>query len=260
MTEIETHVETALSRLTESLRGKPKTEGLVKALAGYAQTVESALQGLYDGTRIDTAEGVALDALGAIVGQAREGVSDAIYRLRIKARVAVTRSRARASDLVRVVRALEPLATVEIEEFFPASLHVTIAGVAVDAPTLAIYAAFIRAARGAGIGALLLGSPFGAEEIFTLAPLTTLVVSVPAGGFGARFVVESTEGFPESGTLRASAYEGNEEFLTYGSKTATSFEQVESPSNDHDAGVQIGLKSFSGRAFDNGHFIGSEIA
>ena len=240
MEPIKTHVKDALGRLVESLKEKPRIEGLLKALVSRTKELENQLFGLYEGTRLEQAEGAQLDQIGELVGQEREGVTDSVYRTRIRARVAANRSRGRFYDILRVLKTLEPDAFIHLSEFPPASFLAVFEGVTVSEEDAAIYAEFLKMSRSAGVNAQLLSSEFSDGERFSLVPVAVLAVSLSAGSNPTASVkVDSTKGFSDSGVLVLNLGESGEEQLTYGSKTDTSFEQVSLNSNDVDAGAQI---------------------
>lgn len=75
---------------------------LLIALMGEFQVLEEAINQLYTGYWIDEAVGAQLDVLGKIVGQARQGFSDADYRRLIRARISVNRSKGTIEDILKV--------------------------------------------------------------------------------------------------------------------------------------------------------------
>lgn len=75
---------------------------LLTAWLSGVQDVENVLQQLYSNRSIDTAVGYQLEVLGRLVGQGREGLSDDIYRRRIRARVSANRSKGTISEIIKV--------------------------------------------------------------------------------------------------------------------------------------------------------------
>lgn len=70
------------------------------------QALEDAAQQLLSLFSIDDSEGVQLDILGRVVGQPRNSVSDALYRVYLRARILANRSTGTVEDLYRVLNAL----------------------------------------------------------------------------------------------------------------------------------------------------------
>ena len=96
--------------------------------------------------------------LGRIVGEPRQGATDADYRLRVRASIRVNRSDGTIEDVIDVVRlligpVLLPSATIKLTEYYPAAFVLRITGLIISPVLQAlIYSSFIRQARGAGIG------------------------------------------------------------------------------------------------------------
>ena len=111
----------------------------LKVLASYlteVQALENALWDLYIGTMLPNAKGDALDMIGALVGQAREGRTDASYILWIQSRITVLRSSGRPRDIYAAVLPLLPAgSTARLIEYGDASFTVTFSATLTAAPT-----------------------------------------------------------------------------------------------------------------------------
>ena len=108
-----TVVARAQSRLTGAYAKQPNVRAWCAAMAQPWQDLENAAFGLYLGLRLGSAPTYALpqtnaafDVLGAIVGQARLGLSDADYQTMIYLRIAANRSNARAIDFSTMAQIL----------------------------------------------------------------------------------------------------------------------------------------------------------
>lgn len=151
METITDHAEQAAALLATQFRDKPKLRGLVQAKARQDQAVESALAQLH-ASSLDTDEGAQLDGLGAIVGEPRQGASDATYRNRIRARVRLNVGSGTAEDMIAIASLLSPPgALVEVVEEFPAAMTVRVLGVRVTAEDGAFLARILRQARAGGV-------------------------------------------------------------------------------------------------------------
>jgi hypothetical protein len=86
--QITTHKEDAKDRLLQQYKGSATMEGTLDAFVEQIQILEDVLFQLQgQRLKIQDTEGEQLDRLGVIVGQAREGRTDAEYRVRILARI-----------------------------------------------------------------------------------------------------------------------------------------------------------------------------
>jgi hypothetical protein len=96
------HVAEGLARVVSQYRGKPKLSAYYACFLQQVQYLEDEIQleaAVWD---LDTATGWRLDVLGARVGQARVGTTDATYRLYIKARIWANRSLGKVGDIRRI--------------------------------------------------------------------------------------------------------------------------------------------------------------
>lgn len=93
------HIPDGLRFLITQYRGKPKLTAYIAIFLNQVQLLEDAIHATVSAWDIETAIGWRLDAIGALVGQARIGETDAIYRAFVKARIRANRSLGRPSDL-----------------------------------------------------------------------------------------------------------------------------------------------------------------
>lgn len=98
------HVETALSRILYQFKEKPKFEAFITAFVQQFQDIEDVIGQLLTDRQIDTATGENLNVLGRIVGQPREGRTDADYRLWIKARIQINKSSGTTEEIYNVLK------------------------------------------------------------------------------------------------------------------------------------------------------------
>lgn len=147
------HVAIAIGRLRAKFRGKTTIEDLVRSLLEEGATVEAELTKLRDNRSVDTATGVVLNMLGALVGEPRRGDVDDDYRRRIRARIAINRSSGMVEDIIRVVRLVlsDEAAFIRVYNGGTAEARVTIEDVAVDSDLADQIGASAREAIGAGI-------------------------------------------------------------------------------------------------------------
>ncbi len=134
-----------------------KIELLIESLAGPAEDLETTLYDLLTLRGVETAIGAQLDVLGAIVGQAREGLSDDDFRRYIRARIAANKSEGTVPDLLLVVRQVlgDAEADPVVHQQYPAAVVVRVLDRAIPTATAEIMAKFLRAAAAAGVRVIL---------------------------------------------------------------------------------------------------------
>lgn len=100
------HADVGASMLLSQLRGKPRLEALLAAVLGEVQALEDAIWDVYVDRRLEHADGVRLDAIGAVVKQARGSLADdEDYRAAIRGRILANRSSGSHPEVVAVMRA-----------------------------------------------------------------------------------------------------------------------------------------------------------
>jgi hypothetical protein len=164
------HVQEALDRLPTQYTSDVGVTTLLAALAQPAQALEDTLRDMLLKRAVDTAEGAQLDIIGKLVGQARGGQDDGVYRRYIRARIKTSRSRGVTEDLITIAKlVVDDLdATIVIEQQQIASVIVRVTEVGVDEDTATAAIAFLRLAVVAGVRVILESSPEAAADTFTL--------------------------------------------------------------------------------------------
>lgn len=161
-TRIDDHAEQALERLTQSYSDALGVRGMVTVLAGAVQDIEDAL----DAVRTmrfkqgGVLEGAQLDTLGAVVGQPRQGLGDAVYTVLILGAIARNNSQATVENLLALAGLIYQAGAVFVAtpnggcrapQTAPAGLQLAVGSPQTDA---ALYPTLMRAlqqAIGAGI-------------------------------------------------------------------------------------------------------------
>jgi len=146
---IPNHGDYAVARLSEQYKDAPSMVALMRAIAVEHQNTEDIVIQLY-GSTIENASGHELDVIGTIVGQARKGKSDEVYRIWVRARMMANRSTGTGEELLAIVymvtRGLVPII---ISEIFPAGVVVQLgAATFIDASEVA---ELLQSARAAAI-------------------------------------------------------------------------------------------------------------
>lgn len=122
-----------LGVLITQYQDSPRLKSFICGILAPLQEIENVVNfTLTDVLDIETAEGVHLDLIGAIVGEPRAGFSDADYRRALRVRILVNRSDGKAEQMIRVVTLWTDGADVEIGEFPPAAMEITTLDYAAD--------------------------------------------------------------------------------------------------------------------------------
>lgn len=100
------HVEEGLELQLHQFTNSPKLKALLSALLRQLDRIEDAIGQLQDGQWFDNAKGAALDSIGRLVGQQRNTMNDDDFRLWMRARIVVNRSRGTPDDIIRVLKTL----------------------------------------------------------------------------------------------------------------------------------------------------------
>jgi hypothetical protein len=233
------HVSGALGRLCEQFKRKPNIIKLVTALAQPSQAIEDALMALFTQRSINTAIGAQLDALGTIVGQARGGLSDADFRRYIRARIATNSSDGTVEELISVGRLVlnDPSSQFAILRVGVAAVLVRAFGTAINDSLASILISFLRDARDGGVKLTLESTPaLDASTFFTA--VTAFTTSALAIG-NTSIAVDSTIGFPSSGSVTLDVGGSNVETVTYGATDATHFKNCSPLIKTHTIGARV---------------------
>jgi hypothetical protein len=100
------HEREALDRLISQYQDRPRIAAWIGSYARMWQGAEDALWDIIASRLLASATGVHLNLLGQLVGQPRQGQTDDVYRVFIRGRIAVNRSRGRGNNVIRVAKAL----------------------------------------------------------------------------------------------------------------------------------------------------------
>lgn len=164
------HVASALARLPQQFRDKPKVVSLVTALARSKQSLEDALIDLLLLRYIDTATGPQLDVIGRIVGQPRLQLSDDDYRRYIRARVQTNRSTGTGKRIIRISKLIlnDSTLRVVLRNYGTAGYHAKILDGTVDGDLADILLSFLTDGTVGGVRVVLETLPAGPDDSFRL--------------------------------------------------------------------------------------------
>ena len=169
------HAEQAVARLADVFRVGTSVPALVRVMTRPIQDLEDAAWQVRLARSIDGGSGAQLDVIGRIVGQQREGRTDDIYRLWLRARVLLNRGSGTGDDILGIFAAvMQGSTTLQLEEQYPAGLVLRIGSAAVIDPAAA--SEILQLAKMAGVRAIL--------ESATTIDTTSFAFDDNGAGFG----------------------------------------------------------------------------
>jgi hypothetical protein len=134
------HVAAAKARLLQQYKHSERFSSLIEILFGQQiQEIEDAAYPFYGRLDIDGSQGVQLDGIGTIVGLARAGWDDALYRILLKAKVGKNVSRGTIEDVISVWQLLAQAGQIQVVETYPAQIDLYS-----DTPIDGAIAGFVR--------------------------------------------------------------------------------------------------------------------
>lgn len=162
------HVQEAIDRLPTQYTSDAGVTTLLAALARPAQALEDTLQDMLLNRAVDTAEGAQLDIIGKLVGQARGGQLDDVYRRYIRARIKTSRSKGIVEDLIRIATlVIDDLdARIWVDQQGIAGVNIVVQDAGIDEDTAAATILFLRLAVAAGVRVIIESSPSPPDETF----------------------------------------------------------------------------------------------
>lgn len=121
------------------------------------QPLESCLQQLLTQRSIDTAIGVNLDVIGAIVAQPRNGLDDDTYRRYCRANITAHRSKGRVEDLITVSDLIifDDDAVITVQPQPVATVVVAILGVGISDDLALVLFTFLQRTVAVGVRLIL---------------------------------------------------------------------------------------------------------
>lgn len=250
LAQITDHTDRAVARLPSQFRESPVFVALMRAFAGPGQGVEDALWALLVLRDIINGTGATLDGIGDLVGQPRNGQLDDQYRRYILTRILVNRSTGVTRDLIRVTRAAlapETALRVQVDRQGIASAVVRVLEYVTPDVAADDLIAFLRDATKAGVRVLLETLVELEDTSFTFARAAFADGALTATD--TEILVNSTAGFPTSGTLDVDIGLAEEEQVTYDGVTPTSFLNCSPLADDHDDRAVVSLAGAPGLGF-----------
>lgn len=172
------HVPIGLGRLIMQFKGKPRMEALLAAFLWEGQKVENALYSLLTRKLDDpNLAGESMDVIGRIVGQARQGQSDADYLPYLRARIKTNLSDGRLETILSILVFLIGTSTPIVVREYTKALELEVDNMTANA--YAIWSQFLRFAKDPGTSLALIFSKVPAAQTFkyTSSNSTTLTMT-----------------------------------------------------------------------------------
>ncbi len=122
ITKITTHEIDGLARRLQQYKGKDNFKSVYEVLLAQVQDCENELFELLELLDINTASGLWLDVIGAILGVERLNTTDAVYRALIKAQIGINNSEGTVNEVVSIFKILTNSTDVLLNELDYASI------------------------------------------------------------------------------------------------------------------------------------------
>ena len=227
------HVSSALARLAVQFEEATNLRAIVSAGVGSVQTAEDVLWELYSERLLSGAVGDQLDAIGAVVGQARESATDDQYRARLRGRILANRSDNSIETLLAIVRAvLGDTVAATFATRAPAAFTIDVAGT-VTADDASVLAGLIADARAAGVGGQLITSTSPDADTFAFQDPVGFIAALTGSGAATLVITGDATAFPASGSLLIDENQAASEVVSYTSRTGSTFTLVGTTANAH---------------------------
>lgn len=143
---------TALRRIWYQFLGQPEWERLLTLVGGLGATLERGIGSIDQARYLSTAEGDVLDEIGAVVDRPRDGLSDDLYRLAIRAEAGSIFASGTIPEILELTRSLVG-DEVRVHELFPATIRIAAPDIATA--VFLVLLSILADVPAAGVGALL---------------------------------------------------------------------------------------------------------
>lgn len=214
----------------------------IKSVMRPIDRIEESLLDLAIAFTIAHGVGKQLDVIGRRVGQPRNGLSDADYRVTLSARVLINRSTGCGADIKNIVLKFVPWLRIYDGG--------KVAMLDIDNQTQAkaqqVYD-FVEEALDVTIRLQVLYSPQDDNTTFTFAKAAVTLSTITGG----TVEVQGAMNLPDEGTVFVGVGTANEEIATYTNRTATHIYGL-STVNAHQVGTALQLTNNASQGF--GHF------
>lgn len=155
------------NRLATYLKQKTNVNGILLAVDNQIADLKAALTQLKSDRYLANAFGAGLDTIGAIVGRARNGYSDTLYRRQIAGTILLNMTSGTLPEIYAILTAVKPAGSVlTILDGWPAGFTCHMETVPMTDDDVMILISFLRLAKVAGVRAILEWSPVTLSNTF----------------------------------------------------------------------------------------------
>jgi hypothetical protein len=258
------HIAAAIARLPQQyLAEGSNVRKFVTALLGPIDAIESALQQLLTLRRVDTATGVTLDAIGKLVGRARNGVADdEIYRRYVRAQIASNISDGLLEQLLTIAELVvyDVAAIFIVEHIGNGALTMHISNFVPSAEVVSTLYGLLAKSVAAGVRIILVfSSAADSDTFFTASAAYVTTAIAPAA---TSIVVDNYDSLPSAGTVDLGLGTTVANVISYTGKSSPStLTGVTGVTNSHAIGTAVQLIGIPGKGFDDGtNTVGGQMA
>lgn len=134
------------------------TQKVIRVLMTPAAGMEAVMQQVLLLRSVDTAVGVQLDAIGSLVGRARQGVTDdEIYRRYCRAQIVANRSNGVIATILLIADLIinDPAATLTLHNEGIATFALEVGGIALDPAVASVVIELVLKGASAGVRAII---------------------------------------------------------------------------------------------------------
>lgn len=124
MDRITNHTEQALDRLITQYKGNLDFIAVVTAFTEQIQEIEDSFTDFYSRLNINSIRGQNLDNLGTIIGIARQGFDDNVYRTLLWAKLFSNISNGTANEIINIFKVLTNSSEIDFFEIQPATIQI----------------------------------------------------------------------------------------------------------------------------------------
>lgn len=117
------HVTEGLAKLLGQYKDATDLRALFSLLLTQVQTIENDAADVIKGISVTTAANYQLDIIGAIVGEPRQGRTDAQYRPRILSRIGINISNGHPDEVLEIMTATNGGKPFTLQEYQPAAFE-----------------------------------------------------------------------------------------------------------------------------------------
>ncbi len=248
------HVQAGLDRLCQYIKDKPNHTALMSIFLARYNMIEAmffdllTLRSIYTANIADPTgtTGSQLDQVGRLVGQSRNGMTNDDYRRYCFAADRTNRSNGLVEDLIQIAKLVlnDDTAYIQVDQQGTAALVIRILTTTLDDPLANVLLDFMQ--RGALAGVRVIVETQYDPDPLTFMTATAAFVTSPVTGGDTYITVDSTIGFPVSGSIDVDTALAVSETITYTGMTATSFTGCSAAAHAHVNGTCVTLSGSPG--------------